>query len=98
MSLVVVVGSGLVEEVFVEVRRRRFLMRRGRVERKACSSMGDFLRGLLEEGLVVVVVVVDCFLRIWVVRERDGVGSSEVVMSSISSSDDVTLCGPGMGV
>jgi hypothetical protein len=65
--------------------------------------MGDFLRGLLEEverGLVVVVVVVvvDCFLRIWVVRERDGVGSSEVVMSSISSSDAVTLCGPGMGV
>jgi len=73
------------------------------VERKACSSMGDFLRGLLEEverGLVVVVevVVVDCFLRTWVPRPRDGVGSSEVVMSSISSSDAVTLCGPGFGV
>ena len=93
-------GSALVE-VFVEVRRRRFLMRRGRVERKACSSIGDFLRGLLaevERGLVVVVMLVVCFLRIWVVRERDGVGSSEVVMSSMSSSDAVTLCGPGLGV
>ena len=75
----------------VEVRRRRFLMRRGRVDRKACSSIGDFLRGLEE-------VEVDCFLRIRVPRGRDGEGSSEVVMSSMSSSDAAMLCGPGLGV
>ena len=72
------------------------------MERKACSSMGDFLRGLeveveVERGWAVDVVV-DCFLRIGLPRMRDGTGSSEVVMSSMSSSDAATLCGPGLGV